>query len=214
MRIGIIGAGALGSYFGYKLDSGGHEVLLFDRGKRATQIAQEGLRLKDALTGQMVTAKLTVLDVGAGTEEPDLSSEAVGALDVLIVALRAQQIDAVLPLIKKAADASEDEAPVLMVGSYVSGMSKWVEELGPERVWFGFPGMSAVLEQDESGAVVEFCERGEDDTELWGVTLGRLRGKALENSENSENSENPNKNEAIYRVLRGCGIPVHHATAM
>jgi len=217
MHIGIIGAGALGSYFGYKLDSGGHEVLLFDRGKRATQIAREGLRLKDALTGQMVTAKLPVLDVGAGTEEPGLSSETVGALDVLIVALRTQQIDVALPIVKKVEDASEVVPPVLMVGSYVSGMSEWTEKLGTERVVFGFPGMSAVLEEDESGSVVEFCERGEDDTEPWGVTLGRLRGKAPENSENPENPKypkQPENREAVYRMLSGSGIPVHPAESM
>src|SRR6056297_375970 len=214
MHIGIIGAGALGSYFGYKLDSGGHEVLLFDRGKRATQIAREGLRLKDALTGQMVTAKLPVLDVGAGTEEPGLSSETVGALDVLIVALRTQQIDVALPIVKKVEDASEVVPPVLMVGSYVSGMSEWTEKLGTERVVFGFPGMSAVLEEDESGSVVEFCERGEDDTEPWGVTLGRLRGKAPENSETPKNPKQPENREAVYRLLSGSGIPVHQAESM
>ncbi|MDZ7794201.1 MAG: 2-dehydropantoate 2-reductase N-terminal domain-containing protein [Spirochaetia bacterium] len=214
MRIGIIGAGALGSYFGYKLDSGGHEVLLLDRGTRAAQIAREGVRLKDALTGQVLRAKLPVLDVGAGTEEPGLSREAVGALDLLIVVLRAHQVEAALPLIKKVADPSEVEPPVLMVGSYVKGMSEWAKKLGEERVVFGFPGMSVVLERDESGVVVEFCERGEDDTEPWGVTLGRLRGKAPENSENPENPTHPKNREAAYQLLRGSGIPVHAAGVM
>lgn len=196
MRIGIIGAGALGSYFGYKLDSGGHEVMLLDRGKRAARIAREGLRLKDALTGQVLRANLPVLD-----------DENTGALDMLIVALREHQVEAALPLIKKVLDASGAETPVLMVGSYVSGMGEWAEKLGAERVLFGFPGMSAVLEQDESGAVVEFCERGDDDSEPWGVTLGRLRGKTPENP-------GKEKNEAAYLVLSGSGIPVHHAESM
>ena len=213
MRIGIIGAGALGSYIGYKLDSGGNEVLLLDRGKRAARIAREGLRLKNALTSQVLEVNLPVLDVGDGSEEPDLSGAGEGALDVLIVALRAHQVEAALPLIKAVADGSNDEVPVLMVGSYVSGMSEWVENLGAERVWFGFPGMSAVLEQDASGAVVEFCERGENDTEPWGVTLGRLHGKAAATEENPENPEKE-KNEAVYRVLSGSGIPVHHAKSM
>ncbi len=202
MRIAIIGAGALGSYLGYKLHSGGHEVVLCDRGRRAEEIRKSGVRLKDVLTGQSVMAKLMV------EEEPQ------GEFDVVVVTVRAHQMTPALSIAAEVAAAGDsgDEATgsdereptttILLVGSYVSGMSDWAEELGEERVLLGFPGMSAVLERDATGALVRFCERGEDDTEPWGITVGKLREPV------------PDTQVKACRAMNAAGIAVHHAEAM
>jgi len=195
MRIGIIGAGALGSYLGYKLNAGGHEVVLHDRMKRVKEIRRDGLRLKDVISGEIVSADLPV------------EEELIGDFDVLISAVRAHQLADVLTEDKAVETAEGDHegaagVPLFFIGSYVSGMGDWAEALGPERVLFGFPGMSAVLDKDDQGALVKFCERGEKDTEPWGITVGALRGPV------------PEKQTAICSGLNDSGIPVHHAESM
>lgn len=192
MRIGIIGAGALGSYLGYKLDSGGHEVVLCDTGRRAEEIRTSGVRLKDVLSGQTVRSELKV------EEHPH------GEFDAIVVTVRTQQMKAALSTAAEAAEAGEQgsAAPILLIGSYVSGMSDWAEELGEKRVLFGFPGMSAVLERDATGAVVKYCERGEDDTDPWGITVGRLREAV------------PDVQRKDCRGFVDANIPVHYADSM
>ena len=194
MRIAIIGAGALGSYLGYKLDSAGHEVVLIDNSARADQIRESGVSLKDVITGQFVRVDLSV------------QSEPQGVYDVVIVAVRAQHMNAALELAGKAAGEGRNGAEVLLIGSYVTGMSDWAEvladQVGAEQVLFAFPGMSVVLEKESKGSVVKFCERGEEDAEPWGITLGKLRGPVSE------------QQAKIDRVISDAGIPVHHAESM
>ena len=190
MRIAIIGAGALGSYLGYKLDSGGHEVVLIDNSARADQIRESGVSLKDVITGQFVRVDLTV------------QTEPQEVYDVVIVAVRAQHMNAALELAGKAAGEGRNGAEILLIGSYVTGMSDWAEEMGEQRVLFAFPGMSVVLERDSKGSVVKYCERGEDDAEPWGITLGKLRGPV------------PERQTKIDRVMSDAGISVHHAESM
>lgn len=191
MQIAIIGAGALGSYLGYKLDAGGHQVELIDSSARADQIRKNGVSLKDEITGQYVRVDLSV------------QPEPQGEYDVVIVAVRTQQMQRALELAGSAAESGAgDSAEILLIGSYVSGMSDWAEELGVEGVLFAFPGMSAVLERDSKGTVVKFCERGEGDAEAWGITLGTLRRPGTE------------QRSRVDRVMSEAGIPVHHAESM
>jgi len=49
MRVGVLGAGAMGSVFGARLQSAGAEVVLFDiNGDHVREIHTRGLRLDDA----------------------------------------------------------------------------------------------------------------------------------------------------------------------
>lgn len=197
MRVAIIGAGALGSYLGYKLNAAGQAVELIDSSRRAEQIRKSGVQLQDAISGQSLSAEIEVV------EAPQ------DQYDAVIVAVRAQHMKAALELAGKAAGESRNGAEILLIGSYVTGMSDWAEALveemgqegvGAERVLFGFPGMSAVLEKN--GKLVKFCERGEDDTEPWGITAGRLRQPVAEGR------------CGLCRVLSDAGIPVHQAESM
>ncbi len=195
MRIAIIGAGALGSYLGYKLDAGGHEIELIDSSARADQIRKSGISLKDVITGQFVRVDLSV------------QPEPQGEYDVVIVAVRTQQMQRALELAGSAAGGESDSetgdpAEILLIGSYVTGMSDWAEEWGEQSVLFAFPGMAAVLEKKSNDSVVKFCERGEDDAEAWGITLGKLRGPAAE------------QQSRVDRAMSDAGIPVHHAESM
>jgi 2-dehydropantoate 2-reductase len=46
MRIAVMGAGAVGGYFGAKLAAAGHDVLFIARGKHLAALCQNGLRVK------------------------------------------------------------------------------------------------------------------------------------------------------------------------
>ncbi|RKQ35759.1 ketopantoate reductase family protein [Oceanobacillus halophilus] len=46
MRIGIVGAGAVGSFFGALLEKGGHQVTFLARGKHLEMMQKKGLRIK------------------------------------------------------------------------------------------------------------------------------------------------------------------------
>ena len=48
MRVLVVGAGALGGYFGGRLFEAGREVAFLVRPRRAEQIARHGLRIESA----------------------------------------------------------------------------------------------------------------------------------------------------------------------
>lgn len=77
MRIGVVGAGALGGTFAALLDRAGHEVVVTARGEQLAAIREHGLRLEGAYG--VATARLLVADVLP--EVPDLALLAVKAQD-------------------------------------------------------------------------------------------------------------------------------------
>ena len=82
MRIGIIGAGALGGTFAALLDRAGHEVVVTARGAQLDVIRRQGLRLE----GGYGDALARVEAVPALTERPQLALLAVKAQDAAAAA--------------------------------------------------------------------------------------------------------------------------------
>jgi 2-dehydropantoate 2-reductase len=82
MRIGIIGAGAVGTFFGARLAAAGHDVTVLARGAALDRIRDTGLTVQvDAETGhQPVTAAATPADLVTADGEP---------LDVVLLAVKA-----------------------------------------------------------------------------------------------------------------------------
>ena len=58
MRILIVGAGAVGGYFGGRLAQAGRDVTFLVRPSRAKQLAQDGLRLISPHDDAVLTPKL------------------------------------------------------------------------------------------------------------------------------------------------------------
>ena len=86
MKIAIIGAGAIGGYVGAKLALAGEEVTFLVRGANLDAIRRNGVRLIMA-DGTELAAR----DVRATNDYA-----AVGAQDVVILAMKAHQVDAVV----------------------------------------------------------------------------------------------------------------------
>lgn len=90
MRICVVGAGAIGGLLGAKLSLAGEQVMLIARGDHLTAIRERGLRL--LTEGQeLVATKVQATD--------DLTR--AGTYDVVILALKAHQIEPVAPHLPK-----------------------------------------------------------------------------------------------------------------
>ena len=87
MRLLIYGAGVLGSLYAARLQAAGHPVALLARGQRLANLRAHGIVLEDARTGERTTTNVEVVE--------QLASE--DAYDLIIVLMRKNQIDAILP---------------------------------------------------------------------------------------------------------------------
>ena len=90
MRILVVGAGAIGGYFGGRLIEAGRDVTFLVRPRRAAELAADGLVIKSALGDFTRTAPPTVLaaDLSAPFDLVLLSCKAY-SLDDAIVSVRA-----------------------------------------------------------------------------------------------------------------------------
>lgn len=130
MRFLVIGAGVIGSFYAGRLSSAGHEVTVLARGSRARQIAANGIVIKEA--GSTATSAVTVIE----QIDPALPYDAV------LVAIRATQLDAVIPVARQ----TSSNWVVFMVNS-AEGPARLIEALG-SRVLLAFPGAGGTVRED------------------------------------------------------------------
>jgi 2-dehydropantoate 2-reductase len=88
MRIAILGAGAVGGYYGARLARAGHHVTFIARGAHLAAIRERGLQIRSPMLGDFV--------VHARAEE---DTKSVGPLDLVIVAVKAYDNATALPLV-------------------------------------------------------------------------------------------------------------------
>ena len=134
MRIGVIGAGAMGSLYGGLLARAGREVVLYDRwAEHIAAIREHGLELGG------ITGELRVRPARATTDWAE-----VGKLDAALI-----QVDA-----NATAEAAELVAPCLKPGGFALTLQNGVgnvealgERLGAGRVLGGLSYHSAAVER-------------------------------------------------------------------
>lgn len=88
MRIAIVGAGAVGGYFGARLAAAGHEVLFIARGAHRRAIVERGLLVWSPF-GDLVAR-------GAAPEDPT----SIGPPDLVVLAVKTYDNPATLPLLR------------------------------------------------------------------------------------------------------------------
>src|SRR4051794_17972428 len=101
MRVLVVGAGALGGYFGGRLVEAGRDVTFLVRQRRAEQIARHGLRI-DSLHGDVDLRPRTVQAGGLGHP-----------YDLVLLAVKAYSLDAAMDDIAPAVGAGTAILPVL-----------------------------------------------------------------------------------------------------
>lgn len=141
MRVLVVGAGAVGGYFGGRLLEAGRDVTFLVRPRRRTQLAATGLVIKSPLGDARLSAPTV------------LTEEIASPWDLVILSCKAYDL----------ADAIESFAPAVgpqtMILPLLNGMSHLEaldQRFGSERVLGGLCAIAAAL--DDEGVVQHFSQ--------------------------------------------------------
>lgn len=163
MRFLVVGAGALGGYFGGRLLQAGEDVTFLLRPRRAAQLAKTGLVIKSPHGGFILPSP------------PSVQADAIGGpFDVVIVGCKAYDLAETMDSFAPAVGPDTAILPVLNGMRHLDDLAR---RFGKERVLGGLCMISAVL--DDEGAVLHLSD-------VHSLTYGELDGtrsarvKALE----------------------------------
>jgi 2-dehydropantoate 2-reductase len=147
MRILVLGAGVIGSVYAGKLLQAGHQVVLLARGRRLMDLRTGGLVLENWESTQRLELPIPIVDSPEGDQRYDL----------VLVAVRAEQLAATLPVLMGINDGSD----VLFFGNVAGHGPALIEALGPRAV-FGFPAVGGI----QDGSVIRYVLIGQQKTTL------------------------------------------------
>ena len=134
MRYLVLGAGALGGYFGGMLLKGGADVTFLVRPARAAQLRRDGLVVKTQDGGEL---RLQVKTIQQGQID--------GPYDVVLLCCKAYDLDGAVAAI---APAMGDQSVILPLLNGVRHIDALTERFGPERVLGGLTVINAALMPD------------------------------------------------------------------
>lgn len=139
MRILVVGAGALGGYFGGCLIRAGRDVTFLVRPRRAEQLARQGLQILSP-HGDFTVPAATVL--AGGIREP---------FDLILVGVKSYSLDEAMDHFAAAVGPTTVILPVLNGMGHLDRLSA---RFGAEHVLGGMANISAGV--DAEGRVVQF----------------------------------------------------------
>jgi 2-dehydropantoate 2-reductase len=142
-----------------KLLQAGHHVVLLARGRRLTNLRTRGLVLENSESKQRLELPVSVV------ERPDADQR----YDLVMVAVRAEQLATTLPILTGINDGSD----VLFFGN-IAGHGQALLEALDQRAVFGFPAAGGI----QDGAVIRYVLIGQQKTTLGepsGATSSRTR---------------------------------------
>jgi 2-dehydropantoate 2-reductase len=134
MRYLVLGAGALGGYFGGMLLKGGADVTFLVRPARAAQLQRDGLVIKTQDGGELRTQVRTV-------QQGQLD----GTYDVVLLSCKAYDLAGAMDAIAPAMGEQSVIVPVLNGVRHIEVLTK---RFGPGRVLGGLTVINAALMQD------------------------------------------------------------------
>ena len=152
MKILILGAGAVGGYWGARLHQSGADVTFLLREKRAEKVRKEGLVVKSPKGDAVVPVKV-VTKGGEG-----------GPYDVVVLACKAYDLDSAIDSIAPAVGANTTVVPMLNGHAHFATLDK---KFGAEKVAGGLARISGML-----GPNGEILHSGAS-----GVSFGERDGK-------------------------------------
>jgi len=159
MRVLVIGAGALGGYYGACLVRAGRDVTFLVRSARAGQLQRNGLQVASPHGDFAVEPKL----VSAGDlREP---------FDVVLVGVKAYSLDDAMSQFAPAVGPGTMILPILNGLKHIDAL---IARFGAARVLGGLANVSAGLDAD--GRVVQFMA---NQTIVFGEIAGALSERAL-----------------------------------
>ncbi len=153
MKIAVLGAGGVGSYFGGTLARAGHQVVLLARGAHLEALRARGIEVR--------TPERTFLAKVLATDHP----EELGAVDLAIVAVKTYSLSEILPAARLLAQSGATILPLL---NGVEAADRLVEGGIPKESVLG--GLASLSVVRVSPGVVE------RRTPFQKVTVGELQG--------------------------------------
>ena len=152
MRILILGAGAIGGYFGARIHAAGGDVTFLVRPARAAQMRRQGLHVSSAFGDLQIAPAVVTRD------------ELAEAFDAIILSCKAFDLDSAMEAIAPAVGERTLVVPLL---NGVRHIDTLIARFGGERVLGGVALISAGLESD--GGIRHL-------NKLHGLTIGALGG--------------------------------------
>ena len=133
MRILILGAGALGGYFGGRFHQAGLDPCFLVRPGRAAQLARDGL----SITSPLGNYQATVTTIAPDALQP--------GWDLILLTCKAYDLPAAMDAIRPAVDSRSAILPVLNGIRHIKTLQ---ESFGPDRVLGGLAKIQASLAPD------------------------------------------------------------------
>jgi 2-dehydropantoate 2-reductase len=156
MRFLVLGAGAVGGYFGGRLAEAGRDVTFLVRGARAAALAEHGLKVESALGDFVVPVKVATADrVG-------------GPYDVVLLTAKHYDLGGAIAAIRPGVGPATAVLPLL---NGLVHLDRLDAEFGPERVLGGVAYVGAHLQPDGS---IRHINR------LSGIAFGERNGEVSE----------------------------------
>ncbi|WP_270934454.1 ketopantoate reductase family protein [Falsiroseomonas oryzae] len=156
MRMLVLGAGALGGYFGGRAMERGLDVTFLVRPRRAEQLARDGLRVRSPL-GDIDLPARTAAAAGPG-------------FDVVLLSCKAYDLESAMAAIRPAVEAGACVLPILNGLVHIEALNA---AFGPARVWGGLAKCAATLTPE---GVVQHL--GDWRWLTFGEQDGRMDGRA------------------------------------
>jgi 2-dehydropantoate 2-reductase len=128
MRLLVLGAGALGGYFGGRALERGLDVTFLVRPGRAAQLARDGLRVESPLG-----------DIGRPVTTTDRAGP---GFDVVLLTCKAYDLDSAIEAVRPAVEAGACVLPILNGMAHLDRLNA---AFGRERVWGGLAKCAATL---------------------------------------------------------------------
>jgi 2-dehydropantoate 2-reductase len=138
MRILVVGAGAVGGYFGGRLLQSGRDVTFLVRPRRATELAKHGLTIRSPIG-----------DFHRDSPPIVLQENLTEPFDLVVLSCKAFDLEGAITSFAKSVGPATAILPLLNGMRHVDRL---VERFGPERVLGGQCAISTTLDPD--GAVV------------------------------------------------------------
>lgn len=159
MRIGVMGSGGVGGYFGGLLASAGNPVVFVARGEHLDAMRKSGLTVKTHHFGQF---KVKI----EATDDPSRAGE----VDLLLFAVKSYNNDAAIPAIRPMMGA---DTLVLTLQNGVDGYDQLSEALGKKHV---LPGAAYIETRIEAPGVI--LQQGDVVRIVFGEPDGRVSPRA------------------------------------
>lgn len=153
MRFLVVGAGALGGYFGGRLLEAGRDVTFLLRPRRAAQIAKTGLVVQSPFGNLQLPSPSHVM-----------AEDIEAPFDVILVGSKAYDLDSTMDSF---APAVGPETVILPLLNGMKHIDRLVERFGGERVLGGLCMISATL--DDEGRVLHL-------NDMHGLSFGERAG--------------------------------------